>query len=772
MDKNDSQEDLDGSDVEEVPVTGEEEVQNECIEELTKAGLASVISSTKASMALPAGASRDLYTAQPSFIRVMNQQSDKILNIVGKILKHQEIRGNIKRRDDDEKTDMIFECNDTMLERINSNLDEISGIRKAPEMVLVESHVKGGDRKRASTSGWNPLKSRGHEAKLLTARNILRPQVNFKIPLDNRSSTPFEPKLTEKPNSLKPLAILPEYADDGSIESYLHPYEVELNHFEVPEEQLKKVTPAKAKTVEETSFKFVERLEDLQEVVKELMVVKEIAVDLEHHSYRSFQGFTCLMQLSTRSKDYIIDTLALREDLTVLNEVFTNPKIVKIFHGADCDIEWLQKDFSLYVVNMFDTHQAARKLSFARCSLAYLLKHFCQIEADKTFQLADWRIRPLPQELISYARQDTHFLLYIYDMMRNELLKKANFQTNWLRSVYQESTELCKKRYVKLRLTPETHMDMYTKSKKNFDNRQLYAFREIFNWRDGVAREEDESYGYVLPNHMLFHIAEMLPREMQGILACCNPVPPLVRQHLLHLHKIVLRAREQSLVKEIVPEEAPRIAPGMLININSFLYCPHDLRHDGDLKDNLPTLLTSDECETEVESLMRKFKPLVTVFEASTGRKSLPKITFISPYQRYRAVIPIAEEERRKAKQIEEKEMLKRRLCPEEEPGVKRKSLEAPADQPEAKVTRVETQREPAEEPMSSKMSRNKKKKLRKLQEDSKMAEFDYTSVDFRKFQGGSKTNDRPPRQEFASKFRSRGQKARNADKRLNKIFR
>lgn len=99
------------------------------------------------------------------------------------------------------------------------------------------------------------------------------------------------------------------------------------------------------------------------------------------------------MQISTRQKDYIIDTLALREELHVLNEVFTNPNVVKVFHGADLDIEWLQRDLSIYVVNMFDTHQAAKRLALARLSLAYLLKEYCQIEADKTFQLADWRIR-------------------------------------------------------------------------------------------------------------------------------------------------------------------------------------------------------------------------------------------------------------------------------------------------------------------------------------------------------------------------------------------
>lgn len=54
---------------------------------------------------------------------------------------------------------------------------------------------------------------------------------------------------------------------------------------------------------------------------------------------------------------------------------------------------------------------------------------------------------------------------------------------------------------------------------------------------------------YVLPNHMMLQISENLPREMQGILACCNPVPPLVRSNLLQLHQIILKAREQPLEK-------------------------------------------------------------------------------------------------------------------------------------------------------------------------------------------------------------------------------
>jgi 3'-5' exonuclease len=88
---------------------------------------------------------------------------------------------------------------------------------------------------------------------------------------------------------------------------------------------------------------------------------------------RSFQGFTCLMQLSTRSQDFIVDTLRLRSEIRpILCRPFANPSILKVLHGSDSDVMWLQKDFGLFVVNMFDTGQAARLLGMP-CGLAFLL---------------------------------------------------------------------------------------------------------------------------------------------------------------------------------------------------------------------------------------------------------------------------------------------------------------------------------------------------------------------------------------------------------------
>ena len=141
------------------------------------------------------------------------------------------------------------------------------------------------------------------------------------------------------------------------------------------------------------NVKYIRDENEIKKLIEDLAKECEIAIDLEHHNFRSYQGITCLMQISTRRQNYLIDTLVLREELMVLNEVFTNPKIVKVFHGSDSDILWLQRDFSLYIVNMFDTHQAAKLLHYPFLSLSYLLKKFFGVENDKSLQLADWRVR-------------------------------------------------------------------------------------------------------------------------------------------------------------------------------------------------------------------------------------------------------------------------------------------------------------------------------------------------------------------------------------------
>lgn len=774
-----------------------------------------IMEATKAVHALPSGASRDLYSAHPSFSKVMAQQSENILSAIQTVLKFQGIKNNIVRRDKEEKFEILQECNDTMLERINSNLDELSGIRKqAPAVLLTEVRSPIPQNYQLSTT-FNRDKSISspQTARLITAKNIIRPQVSFSVPVDN-SVNPFNPRLKDKPNSVKPLAILPEYDEDRKIVSYLHPYEFEIEKFIPPLELLKEVVPVKATDVEGTMYHFINTEAKLNEMLGELQTAREIAVDLEHHSYRTFLGITCLMQISTRSKDYIIDTISLRENLHILNDVFTRPSIVKVFHGADSDVEWLQRDLSLYLVNMFDTHQAAKRLGFARLSLAFLLKHFCNIDADKTFQLADWRMRPLPEQLMKYAQQDTHYLLYIYDMMTNDLMKAANGQPNLVKQVFMDSKIICLKRYVKPTITPVSHKDLYMKSKRSFDNRQLYALMEMFAWRDKIARMEDESYPYVLPNHMLLQISETLPREMQGILACCNPIPPLVRQHLNHLHQIVLKAREQPVIKPML-NDASVVRQPMNLNdkkdlFNHPLYCPHDLSHQTELRDDLPTLI-GDKKLPQIFDDIEIPQIKLTVFnkcENGCVKNNKVLMQFISPFHRYKLMIPFMEEQ--KKREIAAEEEKKKKMLDEKRNQLPELQIVKISDADIYKVSLNELKKRPLSEdpsetlpppsnkrwkkdvskpvvpeennmpppaavdasPNNRQRNGNKNKNRGKPQKASEFRQssnqevnFDYSQANYKRFQGGSGSGQQQQNTAIQQKFKGDKKSKANLDK-------
>ena len=98
-----------------------------------------------------------------------------------------------------------------------------------------------------------------------------------------------------------------------------------------PDAVYQKADPILYQPIDTTSATFVDTLEGVLEMLAELKTASEIAVDLEHHDTRSFVGLTSLMQISTRNKDWIVDTLKpWRQELQVLNEVFADPAIVKV----------------------------------------------------------------------------------------------------------------------------------------------------------------------------------------------------------------------------------------------------------------------------------------------------------------------------------------------------------------------------------------------------------------------------------------------------------
>ncbi|KAG8907725.1 exosome nuclease subunit [Tulasnella sp. 403] len=440
----------------------------------------------------------------------------------------------------------VVDVLDVLYENIDSCLDEYSG-KKAKAQASAASNdppnskLSKKDKKDAS----KPL---GRD--LLYAANILKPQLKFVSPPDN--SKPWRQSLKTKPHSLRPLNP-----------KDVHPYQFEIQHLEYGSQISELNTPRPPRTFEDTPFTWVDTSEGVHSLLTKLKAATEIAVDLEHHDYRTYAGLVCLMQISTREEDFVVDTLAVRNELEILNEVFTDPAITKVFHGADRDIQWLQRDFNLYIVNMFDTYHAAMELGFPKRSLAYLLAEYCNFEADKRYQLADWRIRPLPEEMLFYARSDTHFLLFVYDSLRNALLKRS---PQSIHNVLRHSASTAQNVYESEDTSLDAAHHLMRKWNKGLWGKQLAVFEAIFQWRDRIARQEDESIKYVLPNQFLFTLSERPPTDVAKLISTVQPTPPPVRRRADELLEVIKGAISAHTLaqKQKVEEQHAREALGAM----------------------------------------------------------------------------------------------------------------------------------------------------------------------------------------------------------------
>ncbi|BGP15799.1 hypothetical protein JCM10213_005719 [Rhodosporidiobolus nylandii] len=373
---------------------------------------------------------------------------------------------------------------------------------------------------------------------------------------------------------------------------YAHPYADELAALKPPAsffEKPNKPEPHPKNSFDKVPFEWVADAKALEKMVGEIRQcgeegAKDLAIDLEHHDFRTWGGITCLIQLSTRKKDYVIDALdpAVRDNLDQLNEFFTDPEWVKVFHGANSDIVWLQRDFGLYIVGLFDTYHATKVLGYSQHSLASLLDMYTDFEADKRYQLADWRIRPLPKEMMHYARSDTHYLLSIYDHLRLALHAKGASQPSSsdptpLADVYTRSISVSRITFSLPPFDHETgHFDAgFLAPLAKHGQLKSYAtvvavptlpiktgwgpgegkfevLRAVVRWREQTAREEDESPRFVLSLGGTWQLAELggigRVREgrdvMQILGGARGGVSEVVRRRKEELAELVVQALE------------------------------------------------------------------------------------------------------------------------------------------------------------------------------------------------------------------------------------
>ncbi len=248
----------------------------------------------------------------------------------------------------------------------------------------------------------------------------------------------------------------------------------------------------------------------LKDIAERLSAEPILAVDTESNSLYAYSEQVCLIQISSKTCDYIIDPFQIK-DMSPIGRIFADPGTEKIFHAAEYDIICLLRDYGFRFANIFDTMIAAKILGRKKFSISDLLEEEFNITLNKKYQRANWGKRPLTRAMLEYARMDTHLLIPLRDRLKQELHSRSflqiaedDFRVACLRDIHVVSLE-------------ETFWK--TKGLRYLEKRQAAVLWKLFIYRDKVANARNLPPFKILTNNTLIELAKICPEHTKQLSA-------------------------------------------------------------------------------------------------------------------------------------------------------------------------------------------------------------------------------------------------------------
>ncbi len=279
----------------------------------------------------------------------------------------------------------------------------------------------------------------------------------------------------------------------------------------------------------------------LARVVEELRAARHFALDTESNSLFAYHYRICLIQVSTSTADYLIDTLAL-PDQGALRELVAEPGITVTIHAAENDVLLLNRDFGFRFHDLFDTLWAARILGWPQVGLAAILQESFGIEVDKRLQRTNWGRRPLTPEQLRYAQIDTHYLLSLADQQTAELHRCGRWEEAL--EVFAEISGIVWEE-------KETPGIWRLQGVWDLAPRQQAVLKAVFDWREATASRRDVPPFKVLSSDALMALAHSQPETLAQLRA----VPSLPHTLPESVERALLRAVQEG--KRQTPPSPP-----------------------------------------------------------------------------------------------------------------------------------------------------------------------------------------------------------------------
>jgi ribonuclease D len=274
-------------------------------------------------------------------------------------------------------------------------------------------------------------------------------------------------------------------------------------------------------TPEPEEYVYVRERAVMETLIQRIGTAQRVALDTEADSLHNYFEKVCLVQLSLGGEHYLVDPLC-GLDLNGLLEALADKPL--ILHGGDYDLRMMRASMGFRPrLEVFDTMIAAQLLGFEQIGLAALIERYFDITIGKAGQKSDWSRRPLSENQLRYAVNDTRFLEPLADRMRGEL--SARGRVDWQRESCRAMVESSGHDHARDREEARR-----IKGAGRLTRRQLAYLRELWRWRDQHARRANLPAFRVLGNQEILglvrwaeshpgvplHQGPKLPRNIVG----------------------------------------------------------------------------------------------------------------------------------------------------------------------------------------------------------------------------------------------------------------
>jgi DNA polymerase-1 len=187
----------------------------------------------------------------------------------------------------------------------------------------------------------------------------------------------------------------------------------------------------------QTKITYVTDNLQIKHVKKDILAGRLVGIDTETTSLDPITGKIRLIQLSTPVNTWVLDVFQLSKT-RILNQILkpllSDEGIVKVFHNAKFDLQFIQTNFKWGLREhrmIFDTYIADKMVRGGQqftSSLENLCNHLLDVDLPKDEQKSNWH-GTLSKEQIVYAALDAAVLLPLYrilsEAIRNNALQKA-----------------------------------------------------------------------------------------------------------------------------------------------------------------------------------------------------------------------------------------------------------------------------------------------------------------------------------------------------------